>query len=247
MTRTNRVIGRLSAAALGALTLVGGRTAQAQYGQQGQQLVFEWQGQVDRETRINVGRGGMSVYGTQGNESRGRFVSRGQLPSGNGTLYVQRVSGRGQVDVIQQPGYNSGDGVIRIQDPQGGVGYYDIRVYWQGNGTYSNNGEVYGRYPNGGNTYPNNGGYDRDGSYGRRGNDRNGVALDRNGNPVYDRRGNPVYERRGNRSVARDRNGNVLFDRNGNAVYDQNNQNNGRWGRHRDHGDDDRDHERGDR
>ncbi|MBV9878984.1 MAG: hypothetical protein JO180_00735 [Gemmatirosa sp.] len=181
-------------------------------GSQSSQLLFEWQGNVDRETQFQIGQRGINVRGTQSNESRGRFVTRGSLPSGNGTLYVQRVSGRGNVDVIQQPGYNSGDGVVRIMDQSGGQGYYDIRVYWQPSGTYSNNGEVYG---NG------NGGYDRgrDGSY-----DRNrDVARDRNGNVVRDRHGNVVYERNGNQYVVRDRNGNVVFDRNGYAVYDRGN------------------------
>jgi hypothetical protein len=235
MTRTLRSIGRqqLQAAALGAfgaLALLVARPAQAQWGnnQQNAQLLFEWQGNVDRETQLTIGSRGIDVRGTQSNESRGRFVTRGSLPRGSGTLYVQRVSGRGRVDVVQQPGYN-GDGVVRIQDPNGGQGYYDIRVYWEPNGTYGNNGNngSYG-YPNG------NGGYDRgrDGTYERNGEvgrGRGDVAYDRNGNVLRDRRGNVVYERRGNQTLVRDRNGNAVFDRNGNPVYQK--RNHGRWGR----------------
>jgi len=226
MTRKLRSISglRFQAAAVGALSLFAGRAAQAQWGgygqNQGAQLVFEWQGNVDRETQFDIGSRGVNVVGVNGNESRGRFLSRGTMPRGSGTLYVQRVSGRGNVDVVQQPGYNSGDGVVRIADRSGGQGYYDIRVYWQPSGTYSNNGS----YPNG-STYP-NGGYDRSGVYTRNGEvarDRNGAALDRNGNVVYDRSGNVVYERRGNERVARDRNGNVIFDRRGNPVYERTN------------------------
>jgi hypothetical protein len=138
MTRTHRSIGRLrlQAAALGALVLLGGRSAQAQWGQpQNARLVFEWQGEVDRETRINIGQRNVTVRGVYGQESQGRFVNRGSLPTGGGTLYIQRISGRGSVDVIQQPGYNSGDGIIRVADTQGGHDYYDVRVYWQPNGT----------------------------------------------------------------------------------------------------------------
>jgi hypothetical protein len=232
MTRKLRSISglRLQAATVGALSLFAGRAAQAQWGSYGQnqnaQLVFEWQGNVDRETQFDIGSRGINVVGVNGNESRGRFLSRGTMPRGTGTLYVQRVSGRGNVDVVQQPGYNSGDGVVRIADPSGGQGYYDIRVYWQPNGgTYGSNS-----YPNG-SAYP-NGGYGQSGVYTRNGEvarDRNGVAVDRNGNAVYDRRGNPVYERRGNERVARDQNGNVLFDRHGNPVYERTN--NGRWNR----------------
>jgi hypothetical protein len=132
---------------------------------------------------------------------------------------VQRVDGRGDVSVIQQPGGGRngyGDGIIRIRDPQGGAGFYDVRVYFRPDvGTYSS-------YPNGGypsTGYPNNGGYGRDDRGIERGRGRGDVARDRYGNVVYDRNGNPVYERRGNRTVVRDRNGNVVFDRNGHAVY----------------------------
>jgi len=45
---------------------------------------------------------------------------------------VRMVSGRGTVDVIRQPtaanGYTT---VIRVRDPQGGVGNYQINAFWQ--------------------------------------------------------------------------------------------------------------------
>jgi hypothetical protein len=238
MTRKLRSLSglRLQAAAVGALSLLGGRVAQAQWGgynqNQGSQLVFEWQGNVDRETQFDIGSRGVNVVGVNGNESRGRFLSRSTMPRGTGTLYVQRVSGRGNVDVVQQPGYNGSDGVVRIADPSGGQGYYDIRVYWQPNGTYGSNTYPNGSsYPNG--SYPNtnsdrNGVYTRNGEVAR---DRNGVALDRNGNVIRDRRGNVVYERRGNEQLVRDRNGNVVFDRNGNPAYERVRNGRGRWDR----------------
>lgn len=128
----------LRLAALGAATLLAGRTAHAQWGrvsqQQGSQLLFEWQGRVDRETQLVIGRNNVSAHGVNSNESRGRFSSRRELPRGAGTLYVQRIDGRGQVDVIQQPGNGYGDGVIRIRDTQGGADTYAVRVYWQPSG-----------------------------------------------------------------------------------------------------------------
>ena len=232
MQRTLRSIGRqgLHTMALGAFALLGARSAQAQWGnnngQQNAQLLFQWQGNVDRETEFDIGSRGIDVRGVQGNESRGRFVSRSGVPRGSGTLYVQRVTGRGNVDVVRQPGSSSGSGAVRILDKSGGAGYYDIRVYWQPNGTYSSNGES----DRGGND---RGGYgqgrdsdrNRDGRYDR---DQN-VARNRDGRVVYDRRGNVVYERRGDTVVVRDRNGNVQFDRDGDPVYrrtDDNNNNN---------------------
>lgn len=220
MRRTLRSIGRqgLQTMAFGALALLGARSAHAQWGTNGQQnaqLLFQWQGNVDRETEFDIGSRGIDVRGVQGNESRGRFVSRASLPRGTGTLYVERVTGRGNVDVIRQPGSNYSDGAVRILDKSGGAGYYDIRVYWQPNGTYSSNGEYdRGGYDRRGNDRVGNG-RDRDGRYDR---DQN-VARNRDGRVVYDRRGNVVYERRGNAVVARDRNGNVQFDRDGDPIY----------------------------
>src|SRR5687768_14134252 len=114
-------------AAVAGLALVGASSAGAQWGNarypgNNAQLVFAWEGTVDRETQLNVSRSGVSVRGVSSNESRGRVTSRGTLPRGTGTLYVQRVDGRGSIDVVRQPSANGyGDGVIRIRDPQGGA------------------------------------------------------------------------------------------------------------------------------
>lgn len=172
MTRTLRSIRiqSLRLAAVAGASLLGASAVHAQWGgypvstsrNTSSQLVFEWQGNVDRETQINVGRSNVSVHGIQGNESRGRFVSRGALPRGTGTLYVQRIDGRGNVDVIQQP--VNGDGIIRIRDTQGGSDFYDIRVYWQGNGsTTADRRGGDGTWDRNGGTYDRNGTYDRDG------------------------------------------------------------------------------------
>jgi hypothetical protein len=151
----------LSLATIVGLGLVAAPAAQAQWNgrqQNGVRQVFEWQGRVDKETRLYVGRTGAHAQGVYGRESGGRFVSRGTLPSGSGTLYVQRLSGRGTVDVIQQP-YN-GDGIIRIADKQGGADYYDVRVFWQPSGS-----TTVGRNGNGGWDRNGNGGWDHNGGY----------------------------------------------------------------------------------
>lgn len=190
MTRTLRSlrIQGLQLAAVASTSLLAASAAHAQWGgypvgntRNNSQLVFEWQGNVDRETQINVGRSNVSVRGTTSNESRGRFVTRGALPRGSGTLYVQRLDGRGSVDVIQQPGNGYGDGIIRIRDNAGGSDFYAIRVYWQSNGTTTAD-----RRGSDG-TWDRNGGYDRNGDYDRDGGyDRSG-RYDRDGDGDYDR------------------------------------------------------------
>src|SRR3982750_3928479 len=139
MTRTLRqtIASRISLAAGLSISLAAAaQPALAQWGRvsnvpQNAQLLFEWQGDVDREVQFDIydGSRDVNVHGVNSRESRGRFVSRNGMPRGGGSLYVERVSGRGQVDVIQQPGNSrNGDGVVRIMDPSGGQGYYDIRV-----------------------------------------------------------------------------------------------------------------------
>jgi hypothetical protein len=204
MIRTHRSIRarglRLAAAA--GVSLLGASAAQAQWGgypvgnggSYGQ-LVFEWQGNVDRETQINVGRSNVSVRGVNGNESRGRFVARGSLPRGNGTLYVPRLDGRGNVDIIQQPGNGYGDGIVRIRDGQGGQDFYSIRVYWRGTGTTTagRNDGTYGR--NDGTYGRNDGTWDRTGS--------GAVSRDRDGDGDYDRADRRIEERRADQAERR--------------------------------------------
>ena len=108
-----------------AAALIGG--AVTAHAQQGAQLLYEWQGRVDHEVQIFPGRGGYSVQGIGGQENPGRFRNSGGVPRGQGQLTVQRLSGRGPVDVI-------GGNVVRIRDPQGGTDFYRVRVYWQPTG-----------------------------------------------------------------------------------------------------------------
>ena len=170
MTRTHRSI-QIAAAAI---TVLGASTAQAQWGSNrypsnNSQFVMEWRGNVDRETLIYIGRNGVDVRGASQRESDGRIVSRGTLPRGGGTLYVQRIDGRGSIDVVQQPSTN-GQGVIRIRDSQGGHDLYAVRVYWQPNG---------GVYSGRDGTYDRNGDWNRNDRRDDRRDDRNDRAGDR--------------------------------------------------------------------
>jgi hypothetical protein len=147
---------RAAQIAIAASVLGGASVAHAQWWPSGangrspnnSQLVFEWQGRVDREVQFDVNGRGVDVRGVNGDNPRGRLQSRGSLPRGDGRLIVQRLDGRGNVDIVQQPsssnnGRYGNNGVVRIRDTEGGADNYRIRVYWQSNGsTYgSNNGD----------------------------------------------------------------------------------------------------------
>jgi hypothetical protein len=107
----------------------------------GQQELFEWAGRVDREIRIQAGRGSAQIINMGSNERNngGRFRSMNLLPERDGTVTVQVLEGRGRVDVIQQPSRRNGyTTVIRMRDPDGGAARYRIAAYFQPNGNYRN-------------------------------------------------------------------------------------------------------------
>jgi hypothetical protein len=95
--------------------------------------VYEWRGRVDREIRLRLRDDDASVYRVGSNESRvgsGRVLRA--LPRERGQLTVQRLEGRGIVDVVQQPnGSNDYTAVLRLRDPAGGADSYHLVAYWR--------------------------------------------------------------------------------------------------------------------
>ena len=95
--------------------------------------VFRWQGRVDREVRIQL-QGGRSYVQPMGNREvhndNGRLL--GGLPHQDGILRVERIEGRGDVDVIEQPTASNGyHATLRVRDPRSGAANYRIIAYWQ--------------------------------------------------------------------------------------------------------------------
>jgi hypothetical protein len=95
--------------------------------------VYEWAGVVDKEIRIQL-RGNRAwvqpIGAGDDRASRGRVLSG--LPQQTGNLVVQRLEGRGDVDVIEQPSYRNGyTATLRIRDPRGGAARYRIVAYWE--------------------------------------------------------------------------------------------------------------------
>jgi hypothetical protein len=111
--------------------------------------LFEWTGSVDREVQI-VMRGTNVRTNNVGQSERPRARTRSynRLPDENGQVSVQMLSGRGHVDVIQQPSrQNDYTTIVRVRDDQNGSGDYRFATYWQAysNGNGNGNGrDIYG-------------------------------------------------------------------------------------------------------
>ena len=106
--------------------------------------VYRWQGYVDREVRIQLQDANAYVQAMGNHEPRtGRGQTLARLPHQDGMLRVERVEGRGQVDVIQQPNAsNNYTATLRVRDPNSGASPYRIVAYWQPlntNGRYGRN------------------------------------------------------------------------------------------------------------
>ena len=192
--RTQRWIQRT--VPLAAAAIVGAAPmAFAQWGvarQSGQEL-FEWTGRVDREVQI-VMRGNQVSTRNVGYNETGRARSRVMmdLPRRDGQVAVQLLSGRGNVDVIQQPSSQNGyTTIVRVTDAGGGSDNYRVAAFWQ---NYAN-GDVYGRDRNNRNR-------DRDDIYDRNDrddrNNRNGYPNRNRGNGGYNNNGYEVMHWSGN-------------------------------------------------
>jgi hypothetical protein len=111
----------------------------------GRQL-FQWAGQVDREVQIVMRDNDVytraSGWGnTENTRERSRVESR--LPRADGYVSVRVLSGRGDVQVVQQPSYrNNYTTIVRIRDSYAGQDRYRIATYWEssnGYGTWGGN------------------------------------------------------------------------------------------------------------
>jgi hypothetical protein len=103
------------------------------YGYGGRREVYEWAGVVDKEVQIQLRGGRAHVRGIGDGDdraSRGRIING--LPQQPGNLVIQRLDGRGEVSVIEQPSARNGyTGTFRIRDPRGGADRYRIAVYFE--------------------------------------------------------------------------------------------------------------------
>lgn len=168
--RAPRAAARLLAA-LGLALAALPAAAHAQFGvrtagNDGRTEVYEWSGRVDREVRIEL-RGNRAYTDAVGSNDRGRRGSGRLLrpiPRERGTLRVQRLEGRGSVDVIQQPNARNGyTAVVRLRDPSSGADRYRVAAYWvPADGVYGGNDDRRGRDGRDDDRYDRDGRYDDD-------------------------------------------------------------------------------------
>ncbi|GAB1342834.1 hypothetical protein [Gemmatimonas sp.] len=102
-------------------------------GQIGGSGSLRWSGRVDDvvEIRISGRRVDAITRSGQRVEDVNSNVRGGGLPSRAVSISIDRHSGRGNVQVVQQPSaWNNYTAVIRIYDPQGGASWYDFSAFW---------------------------------------------------------------------------------------------------------------------
>lgn len=91
-----------------------------------------WRGSVD--DRVNIMISGNEIWEetVSGIPSLGStFDIQGYLAASQGTIRVNKRSGRGSVQVLQQPSFANGFvGVIQVYDRNGGPDRYEIEITW---------------------------------------------------------------------------------------------------------------------
>lgn len=94
---------------------------------------LRWSGRVDdvQEIRIRGRRASSYTVSGGGAYDVRTSVSGSGLPDRNVTVRVRTFDGRGSVRVVQQPSArNDYTAVLRVEDRQGGAGYYDFEASW---------------------------------------------------------------------------------------------------------------------
>jgi hypothetical protein len=95
--------------------------------------MLRWTGAVDDQVEIRIQGRNVQTRTLSGNGTRDvRANLNGRaLPRRDVTVSVRERSGRGSVNVVQQPSqWNNYTAVIRVRDRQGGFGHYDFDVSW---------------------------------------------------------------------------------------------------------------------
>ena len=104
------------------------------YGQNSNQGILHWSGNVDGELEIRIQNGRVTYRNLTGAQPTSVRADGGNMsmPRNDATVSVAQGTGRGSVYVIQQPSSNNGyTTVVRVRDPQGGYGYYDFDLVWR--------------------------------------------------------------------------------------------------------------------
>ena len=94
--------------------------------------VFRWKGRVDIGCEIEIRGRSHQVKDSGGSGTREKSASFSHpLPGDDVPVSVEKVDGRGRVELVQTP--DSGNGytaIVRIDDNKGGADDYEIEVRW---------------------------------------------------------------------------------------------------------------------
>jgi hypothetical protein len=95
--------------------------------------LFVWEGRVDREIELVLRDDRLFVRPLGPRESAsGSSRLFSTLPRRDGYLRLERVDGRGSVEVLEQPTASNGyRAVVRVTDPRSGAGSYRVAAYWE--------------------------------------------------------------------------------------------------------------------
>ena len=132
-------INRRTLSRLAALAIFGAPALGAQ-----ERALFTWNGRVDNDVRITVHSAAIHselVSGTQ--LGRGRVNHVSPLPRRDGTVSVEKLAGRGTVEVVQQPSASNGyTAILEVTDADAGPDMYRFSAYFTPSGSVTSGGEV---------------------------------------------------------------------------------------------------------
>lgn len=101
-------------------------------GNTGQTGVLRWSGRVDSEVLVYIRSGSVRTETRSGIPTSGeRYNFTSALPLRPMVVSLNRLEGRGSVELIQQPSAsNRYTAVVRIRDDNSGAGDYDFELSW---------------------------------------------------------------------------------------------------------------------
>lgn len=94
---------------------------------------LRWSGRVDDVVELRISGRRVDAITRSGNrvDDVNSDIRGNGLPSRDVTVTVDKNTGRGSVQVVQQPvAWNGYTAVIRIHDPAGGARFYDLSAFW---------------------------------------------------------------------------------------------------------------------
>jgi hypothetical protein len=91
-----------------------------------------WTGQIDEEVIVECRASECRAQTVRGMSARGdRYQFSRSLPDSEIRVSLDDVQGRGEVQLIEQPGSHNGyTAKVRIRDPEGGSGEYGFSLFW---------------------------------------------------------------------------------------------------------------------